>query len=83
VEHHVLPKAYFLIAMSFSRMEVAGVPSLFAARLEPSAELAAELGVERPGYLNSGTFLFASKKNRYLLPAGTQSTWSTLATPGR
>ena len=84
VEHHVFPTAYFLISMSFNRMEAAGVPSLFAARLEPSAELAEELGVERSGgFLNSGTFLIASKKSRYVFPAGYQSTWSTLATPGR
>jgi hypothetical protein len=87
VEHHVFPEAYFLIALSFNRMEVDGSPSLFAARLEPSAELAEELGVDLAaqggGFFNSGTFLFATKKSRYVLPAGYQSTWSTLATPGR
>jgi hypothetical protein len=73
--------------MSFNRMEAAGVPSLFAARFEPSSDLAEELGVDLSaqgaGFLNSGTFLFATKKSRYLIPAGYQSTWSTLATPGR
>ena len=78
------PRPYFLFSMSFNRMEVNGAPSLFAARFEPSVELAEELGIERSAnYLNSGTLLFASKNARYLLPAGYQSTWSTLATPGR
>jgi hypothetical protein len=87
VEHHNLPRAYFLIGMSFNRFEVKGSPSLFGARLDPSPELAEELGadvsVQGGGFLNSGTFLLPTKKSRYVLPAGYQSTWSTLATPGR
>jgi hypothetical protein len=87
VEHHNLPRAYFLITMSFNRYEVKGAPSLFAARLEPSGELAEELGAELSvqggGFLNSGTLLLPTKKSRAVLPAGYQSTWSTLATPGR
>jgi hypothetical protein len=73
--------------MSFNRYEVKGAPSLFAARLEPSGELAEELGAELSvqggGFLNSGTLLLPTKKSRAVLPAGYQSTWSTLATPGR
>jgi hypothetical protein len=89
VEHHVFPKTFFLIAMSFNRLEVLGTPSPFAARFDPSAELTQELGVDlsvQGGgvvFWNTGTFLLATKKNRVVLPAGYQSTWSTLATPGR
>jgi hypothetical protein len=93
VEHHIFPRAYFLIAMSFNRLEVMGNPSPFAARLDPSTELVEELGVDLSGspatqgggvaFWNTGTFLFATNKSRYVLPAGYQSNWSTLATPGR
>jgi len=85
VEHHLLPKAYFLIAMSFNRVEVAGVPAPFAARLDPSPELMQDLGVDlapQSAGWNNGTLLVATKKGRYLFPAGFQSKWSTLATPG-
>ena len=75
--------------MSFNRLEVLGTPAPFAARFDPSAELTQELGVDLSvqggGVVlwNTGTFLLATKKNRVVLPAGYQSTWSTLATPGR
>jgi hypothetical protein len=92
VEHHVLPKAYFLIAMSFNRLEVSGSPAPFAARLDPKPNVAEELGADLSAAAttfsggtswNTGTFLFITKNSRYVLPAGYQSTWSTLATPGR
>jgi len=89
MEHHVFPTSYFLIAMSFNRLERQNVSSPFAARMEPSAELARELGASllvRESGLNFwdlGTFLFPSARSRHVLPAGFQSKWFTLATPSR
>ncbi len=93
VEHHIFPNAFFLITMSFNRLEAMGFSSPFAARLDPSPELARELGVDLSvstslqgggvAFWNTGTFLLATKKSRYVLPAGYQLTWLTLATPGR
>ncbi len=89
VEHHMLPKPYFLIGLSFARLEVGGVPSLFAARLDPPQQLTEELSVELPvqsggvTFWNNGTILIPTKAMRATLPAGYRMTWSTLATPGR
>jgi hypothetical protein len=89
LEHHLLPSPYFLIALSFNRLEIQGVFSFFAARSEGNAELAKKLGANvfgpNPGlgYWNAGTFLFPTSKSRYVMPAGFESKWFTLATRPR
>jgi hypothetical protein len=89
VEHHLLPDPYFLFAMSFNRLETKEGASAFAARSEGNPDLARQLGVSLSGeggglgYWDVGTFLFASNKSRYTVPAGYQSKWITLATRGR
>ena len=89
VEHHLLPTPYFLIAISFNRLELTGISSPFAARLDRDDELAKELGadVSRRGRgverWDVGTFVFQTGKKRYVLPAGYESPWFTLATPAR
>jgi hypothetical protein len=87
LEHHILPTPYFLIAMTFSWLEVEGGSSPFAARFDGSVELAKQLGanlvVRGRGvdYWDVGAFLFPTAKSRYVLPAGYESKWMTLATP--
>ncbi|HYW43627.1 MAG TPA: hypothetical protein VE959_12270 [Bryobacteraceae bacterium] len=89
VEHHLLPAPYFLIALSFNRVEVQGVLSPFAARSEANAELAKELGanleMRETGiwFWDVGTFLFPTNKSRMVIPAGFESKWFTLATGAR
>lgn len=89
VEHHLFPKPYFLIAIAFNRVEVQGGLSPFAARMEADPELAKELGAKLDMRATGiwlwdvGTFLFPTAKPRYLIPAGFESKWFTLATGGR
>jgi hypothetical protein len=89
LEHHFFPSPYFLIALSFNRLEIQGEFSFFAARSDTNTDLAKELGanVFGPsgglGYWNVGTFLFPTSKRRYVMPAGFESKWFTLATRGR
>jgi hypothetical protein len=89
LEHHLLPNAYFLVGLSFNRLEVQNISSPFAARFESDVELARALGanlvVRERGvaFWDVGFFLFPSHKSRYVLPAGYESKWMTLATPGR
>ena len=86
VEHHLLPRPYFLVRLAFNRVEIAGVVSPFVARSEGSEELAQELGAnpEMRGtgiwYWGVGTFLFPTNKSSTVIPAGFESKWSTLAT---
>lgn len=89
VEHRLLPTPYFLIAMSFNRVEIQGVLFPFVARCEPDADRARELGVNlamgEAGVWSwgVGTFLFPTNKSRMAIPAGFESRWFTLATGGR
>jgi len=89
LEHHMLPSPYFLIALAFNRLEIEGVFSFFAARSDSNTELAKELGANifglsgGLGYWDVGTFLFPTSKSRYVMPAGFESKWFTLATRGR
>ena len=86
LEHHTFPEAYFVIAISYNRVELNGVSSPFAARLESNNQPTAGLGFEaRPRargleFWDLGTFVFPSSKSRYVLPAGYESKWFTLAT---
>jgi hypothetical protein len=89
VEHHLLPKPYFLIALAFNRVEVQGIVAPFMARSEADPELAKELGanlaIHATGiwFWDVGTFLFPTAKPRYVVPAGFESKWFTLAVGGR
>lgn len=89
VEHHLLAKPYFLIALAFNRVETGGVLSPFAARSEPDPDLAKELdanlAIRATGiwFWDVGTFLFPTGKSRVVVPAGFESKWFTLATGGR
>jgi hypothetical protein len=89
VEHHLIPTPYFLIAITFNRLELTGSSSPFAARLDRDVELATRLGANLVGkrrgldFWDVGNFLFPTGKSRYVLPAGYQSQWFTLATPAR
>ncbi len=89
VEHHLIPTPYFLIAISFNRLELTGMSSPFAARLVRDVELASRLGADLVGrgrgveMWDVGNFLFPTGKPRYVLPAGYESQWFTLATPPR
>jgi hypothetical protein len=89
VEHHMIPTPYFLIAMSFNRLVLQEGSSPFAARFEGNVELAKELGAnlfgqgQGMGFWDVGTFLFRTGKSRYVIPAGFESKWLTLATRGR
>jgi len=89
VEHHLLPSPYFLIAISFNRLDWQGAFAPFAAHAEGSAGLARELGasVSGPGggvgYWNEGTFLFSTGKDHYVVPVGYRSKWMTLAIRSR
>lgn len=90
VERHLLPEPYFLVAMSFNRLDTGGASHRFSARSEPNADLVARLGAN-PGaqggggfrYWGVGVFLFPTAKDRWLIPAGFQTKWFTLATRGR
>jgi hypothetical protein len=85
VEHHLGPKPYFLIAMSFNRLDWQGTSSPFGARSEAGEKLARDLGVNLAGpgggfrFWDVGTFVFPTTKNRYVMPAGFESKWMTLA----
>jgi len=89
VEHHLLPRPYFLLRLAFNRVEVQGVVSSFVARSEADAELTQELGanLEMRGsgiwYWGVGTFLLPTNKSSIVIPAGFESKWFTLATGGR
>ena len=86
VERHLLPQPYFLVAMSFNRLDWGGGSHRFAARLEPSAELMRQLGVNALGrsggglrYWGVGVLLFPTGRENWVIPAGYQSKWTTLA----
>jgi hypothetical protein len=89
VEHHLLPEPYFLVAMSFNRFDADGASHRFAARSEPNPELAGRLGASPSGeggglrYWGVGVFLFPTAKSRWVVPAGFQTKWFTLAVRGR
>jgi hypothetical protein len=89
VERHLLPTPYFKIALAFNRVDVQGSVSAFVARSEADPELAKELGASLAlrdtgiWYWGVGTFLFPSSKLHYVVPAGYESKWFTLATGGR
>jgi hypothetical protein len=89
VEHHIHPRPYFVIGMSFNRLEVDGSTAPFGAHYEGATGLAKSLGANlRPrgsgmAYWNVGTFLFATDKPNFILPAGFRSDWFTLNTAGR
>jgi hypothetical protein len=84
VEHHLLPRPYFLIALAFNRVEVEGAQSPFAARSEPepalTRELGANLAVRETGFRfwGVGTFLFPTTRDHLVVPAGSESKWFTL-----
>lgn len=77
---------YFLVAMSFNRLDWQGGSSRFAARSEGNPGVARELGVDLEGqgsgmrHWDQGVFLFPTSKSRYVIPAGYESKWMTLAT---
>ncbi len=85
VEHHFLPSPYFLVGISFNRLDWQGAFAPFAAHSEGSAGLARELNANLSdpgggfGFWNGGTFLFPTGKKDYIIPAGFQSKWITLA----
>jgi hypothetical protein len=89
VERHLQPQPYFLIAMSFNRLTRGDVSSPFAAKYDSNKDLARDLGAELRSrargleFWDVGTFLFPSNKPTFVLPAGYESTWATLATPSR
>ncbi len=89
VERHLLPVPYFLIAMSFNRLDWQGASSRFAARSDGNPDLARNLGVNLEGqgggmrHWDQGVFLFPAAKSRYVVPAGFESKWMTLATRSR
>jgi hypothetical protein len=86
LEHHYFPQPYFLVALSFNRLVEGNTRSPFAARYDGAAQLATRLGANLRSaggrgveFWNVGTFIFPTSKPRYVLPAGFQSTWETLA----
>jgi hypothetical protein len=89
LERHLLPSPYFLIALSFNRLAIGDFASPFAARSEGNVELARELGATLVGqgrglaFWDVGTFLFPTNRSRYVVPAGYESKWITLAIRGR
>jgi hypothetical protein len=89
LERHLLPEPYFLIAMSFNRLTRGDISSPFAAKYDSNAALAKKLGAALHSrsrgleFWDVGTFLFPSSKPTYVLPAGYESKWATLATPSR
>jgi hypothetical protein len=89
VEHHLSPTPYFLVSIAFNRVDVQGAVSPFMVRGEVNEELAKQLGAElvmrQTGirFWGVGTFLFPSKKDHLVVPAGFQSKWFTLATGSR
>ncbi|MCU1233845.1 MAG: hypothetical protein JWP63_1812 [Candidatus Solibacter sp.] len=84
VEHYLWPQPYFRISVSFNRVEVQGAVSPFFARHEADAQLARELGANLAlrdtgiWFWGVGTFLYPSKKDRTVIPAGFESKWFTL-----
>jgi hypothetical protein len=86
LERHIFPEPYFVIAISFNRVELNGVSSPFAARLEPNNDIAPGLRLDASSrargleFWDIGTFVFPGSKSRYVLPAGYESKWFTLAT---
>jgi hypothetical protein len=85
LEHHFFPQPYFLISLSFNRLVEGEISSPFAAKYDTDPQLVRQLyanlrsygrGVE---FWDVGTFLFPTPKPRYILPAGFQSKWETLA----
>ncbi len=89
MERHILPRPYFLIAISFNRLTRGDISSPFAAKYDGSEKLARDLGAQLHlrsrglEFWDVGTFLFPSNKPTFVLPAGWESKWATLATPSR
>lgn len=85
LEHHLFPQPYFLVAISFNRLVEGEISSPFAAKHDPDPEMAKELWANLKSYgrgvdfWDVGTFLFPTKKPRYVLPAGKEMKWETLA----
>jgi hypothetical protein len=85
LEHHYFPQPYFVIGLSFNRLVEGDTRSPFAARYDGAAQLATQLGTSLRTrgrgleFWNVGTFLFPTAKPRYVMPAGFEATWETLA----
>jgi hypothetical protein len=86
VERHLLPEPYFLVAISFNRLDAEGASHRFAARLEPDPDLVRKLGANALGegdgglrYWSVGVLLFPGGGERRVIPAGYKSKWMTLA----
>ncbi len=84
VEHYLTPEPYFRISASFNRVESQGLVSPFFARHEADSRLAKELDANVAPrdtgiwFWGVGTFLYPTKKNRTVIPAGFESKWFTL-----
>ena len=89
VEHYLWPEPYFRISASFNRVEVQGLVSPFFARHEADPLLANRLNANVSPrdtgiwFWGVGTFLFPTKKDRTVIPAGQESKWFTLDVGGR
>ncbi len=89
MEHHMLPRPYFLVAISYNRLVRGDISSPFAAKYDGSMELGKQLGAALHSrsrgleFWDVGTFLFPSNKPTFVLPAGYETKWYTLATPTR
>jgi hypothetical protein len=89
VERHLTPAPYFVVAVSFNRLDWEGSSQRFAAHSEPTPELLRQLGIggsEVAGgmrYWDVGVFVFPAAGTRLVIPAGYQTKWFTLAIRGR
>jgi hypothetical protein len=85
LEHHLFPEPYFLIALSFNRLVEGATSAPFAAKHDTDPTLVRRLSANLRSYgrglefWDVGTFLIPTPKPHYILSAGFQSKWETLA----
>jgi hypothetical protein len=77
MEHRVVPRNYFVVSMSFDRVEVDG--KFFNLRIKSDGNVILKPKSARPDpEWPMGTFSFPATNSRYVIPAGFKSKWFTV-----
>jgi len=91
MEHRMVPSPHFLISISWEKIEDHNAVAPFFARMDERMEVERAKGLHTrvpvwlppPGESKraSGWFIFPTSKDRYLVPAGYETTWRTSSAP--
>ena len=97
MEHRLVPAPHFMVSISWAEIEDHGAKAPFFARTDEAVDLkvvrerAQNLGIRVPVWLPppgeskraGGWFIFPTSKKRYVVPAGYESRWRTVAPEAR